>query len=291
MRHLDEELLEAAYRGDRMRVQCLLAGGTDARAVAEYGEAALTRAVECGNAAVALLLLESGVQFDFSKNDARHLLYAACLSGSEETVELLAGLGAMPPDELPPLSYAIVRNRMNEVQSLLDRGISPEWRDADDSSPLETAVAHNSLQAAECLLQRGANPVAPTSLMQVPLALAAEDGLMSMAELLLRLGTDINAVPYDGGCTALMVAAKADNADMVRFLLEHGADTEVADVDEWTALFYAQSAAVAQLLLQYSANPHAKDNIDCTPLETAIKFGEDDALVTLLETATKGRGN
>ena len=71
---LDEKLLEAAYRGDRVRVQCLLAGGTDARAVAEYGEAALERAVECGNAAVGRLLLESGVEYDFSKDDARHLL-------------------------------------------------------------------------------------------------------------------------------------------------------------------------------------------------------------------------
>lgn len=350
---LDQELLEAAYRGDRMRVQCLLAGGTDARAVAEYGEAALTRAVECGNAAVARLLLESGVEFDFSKDDARHLLYAACLSGNAETVELLAGLGAMPPDELPPLSYAIVRNRMDEVQSLLDagedptetdaegmaplewaalfgrldaaalleqagvcvkdrpaalhaavrgehvdmcewlldRGISVEARDADDCTPLETAVSHNSLQAAECLLQRGVNSSTPTSLRQVPLALAVEMGNLPMVELMLRHGTDINAVPYEGGSTALMVAAREDNADMVRFLLEHGADTEVADADEWTALFHAQSAPVARLLLQHGANSHARDIADWTPLQAALKLDKDDALVALLETATKGRRN
>ena len=114
---------------------------------------------------------------------------------------------------------------------------------------------------------------------------------MPMVELLLRHGTDINAVPYEGGSTALMVAAREDNADMVRFLLEHGADTEVADADEWTALFHAESAPVAQLLLQHGANPHARDIADWTPLQAALKLDKDDALVALLETATEGRGN
>lgn len=389
---LDEELLQAAYRGDRVRVQCLLDARADAKAVSPYGETALmgacqyddtetvrlliqagsnvnavrdtgenlylretplTKAVGYGHAAVVRLLLESGAEFDFFKDDARCLLYAACLSGNAETVELIAGLGAMPPDELPPLSYAIVRNRMDEVQSLLeagedpaetdaegmaplewatlfgrleaaalleqagvcvkdcpaalhaavrgehvdmcewllDRGISVEARDEDDCTPLETAICHNSMQAAECLLQRGANPVAPTSLRQVPLAFAVEMGNLPMVELLLRHGADINAVPYEGGSTALMVAAREDNADMVRFLLEHGADTEVADADEWTALFHAQSAPVARLLLQHGANPHARDIADWTPLQAALKLDKDDALVALLETATKGRRN
>lgn len=195
-------------------------------------------------------MLPSPATFGLARAETRSSGLSSALFGRLEAAALLEQAGVCVKDCPAALHAAVRGEHVDMCEWLLDRGISVEARDEDDCTPLETAICHNSLQAAECLLQRGANPVAPTSLRQVPLAFAVEMGNLPMVELMLRHGTDINAVPYEGGSTALMVAAKEDNADMVRFLLEHGADTEVADADEWTAF----SMPKARLLPACSCN-------------------------------------
>ncbi|MDQ2686492.1 MAG: ankyrin repeat domain-containing protein [Armatimonadota bacterium] len=55
-----------------------------------------------------------------------------------------------------------------------------------------------------------------------PLMVAANLGSLALAEALLAEGANVNE--HEGNATALHLAAWAGHADMVRFLLEHGAD-------------------------------------------------------------------
>lgn len=62
-----------------------------------------------------------------------------------------------------------------------------------------------------------------------PLMVAAKTNNRVLAETLLALGADVNAC--EGGATALHAAAWAGHADIVRFLLERGADPMITDRD------------------------------------------------------------
>lgn len=388
-RALDQELLDAAYRGERELVLRLLEQGASARYVSPYGETALigacqhndfilveallhagadiqavrdtyenlytretplTKAVSFGHATIVRLLLSQGAELDFFGDDARCLMYAACASGNEETVQLLEERGAQPPREMTPLSYAIVRGRTEECRRLLatgaapdevdsggvtplewaalygrteaaelleqaglcvrevpeamhaaalgnsaalcvwltERGISPEHLNGNGCPPLEIAITHNSLQAAEALLQHGASPHQPCSLGLTPLAVAAGEGCIPMAELLLRYGADINGTAFEDGITALIEAVRENREDMVRFLLEKGADTEQSDADGWTPLFFALTASMARLLLDFGADPHACNSDGATPLQMARQFERGNKeLLAVLHAASK----
>ena len=78
------------------------------------------------------------------------------------------------------------------------------------------------------------------------LMLAASHGRRELLESLVQVN-EVNARRTDGQ-TALMMAALRNDADMVRRLLEHGADRSVADRHGLTALDLAADPGVRALL-------------------------------------------
>ena len=65
-------------------------------------------------------------------------------------------------------------------------------------------------------------------------------------KLLVEKGADINA--QDGrGCTALMRAAYIGYPELVNFLLEHGADKSVKDYEGNLAIHYVRKECLADL--------------------------------------------
>ena len=50
-----------------------------------------------------------------------------------------------------------------------------------------------------------------------------------------------------------------DNMEVMKLLLENGADVNARDKDERTALMFAKNAEMAKLLLENGADANAKD--------------------------------
>lgn len=97
--------------------------------------------------------------------------------------------------------------------------------------------------------------------------------------MLLASGAKIDAIEQDG-YTALIVAATAGNLDLVKLLLEKGANPNVqASSDGRTALIEASMSghkAIVDLLLndEHKANPNAQKSITChTSLMYACQRG------------------
>lgn len=97
---------------------------------------------------------------------------------------------------------------------------------------------------------------------------------------------NINALDQDGR-TALMYASFNGYTDIVRFLLEHGADVDLSDYLGRTALLFASSGAfpeTVKLLLDHNADPNIADKPEkYTPLMFAAAEGHLEVVKILIK--------
>ncbi|ANB59930.1 ankyrin repeat domain-containing protein [Anoxybacteroides amylolyticum] len=116
-----------------------------------------------------------------------------------------------------------------------------------------------------------------------PLHYAIDSGDIELVRLLVQHGADVNAT-NEAGTTPLMKAAQFGQTEIVKFLYAHGADINRTDDQGETALSKAvegNQVATVQFLLQAGANVNIKTTIGKTALMTAAEYGYDN-LVSLL---------
>ena len=131
-----------------------------------------------------------------------------------------------------------------------------------NEAKLLDAIRANNLKKVNRILRSKVNPNALTeqsngitiTLLQV----AVDKGYDAIVDALLDdPRTDINAQNADGN-TALICAVCTEQTDMVKKLLERGADPNILNQDNMAALHYAVKArneTIAELLLKHKANP------------------------------------
>lgn len=136
------------------------------------------------------------------------------------------------------LCEAINNRDYPQVEALLKAGAYPNDADTDDS--LLMATAHGDKPMVRLLLKYGANP--SRSL------LAAQE--IQQAKAMLELGANVNSrVGYDGD-TPLMSHASSGNVELVKFLLQHGANATLKSQRE------AQQGESILDLVDYAAGNH-----------------------------------
>lgn len=100
-----------------------------------------------------------------------------------------------------------------------------------------------------------------------------------------QAGANPNLTDGDG-VSPLFWACYAGNVDMMRSLLDHGADVNAVDISTgFTPLFLTAlhgHVEATQVLLQKHASIHSVDNIGRTPLMLAASRGRQDTVRVLL---------
>jgi uncharacterized protein len=124
-------------------------------------------------------------------------------------------------------------------------------------------------------------------------AILADDAEPSIVRLLIAHGADVNVADKAEYWTALHFAARDHNTEIVRQLLQAGAIVDPIDAFGNTPLWRAVMEADSNLetireLLQHGANPHRKNSKGIAPIDLAADIGRDD-IVALFEATAAPR--
>ena len=118
------------------------------------------------------------------------------------------------------------------------------------------------------------------------LLIAAERGHTEVVRLLLEHGADPNLVNMCGE-TPVHAAAKIDSIDVITFLCKHGADVNICDVTGSTALYCTVRRSYfrsIRLLLRSGADPNISESaFQQSPLHEAVRRGDFRLAQILLE--------
>ncbi len=184
--------------------------------------------------------------------------------------------------------------RLNEetteaMQFLLERGADVNARREDLWTPLHLAVDIGELEVARTLLGHHADVNSQNDEGMAPLHLLSgreispgEDNGSTLAMLLLESGANVNVRAKDNA-TPLHLASYNKRLEIVRVLTDHGANADAENDEGRTALqevlrgnrnLQEDGVAVAQLLLERSAETYARDKYHITASELALCLGE-----------------
>jgi ankyrin repeat protein len=153
----------------------------------------------------------------------------------------------------------------------------------DQSEAFYAAIRANDLARLETILKQGANVNIRDGRGLTPLMYCAVVGSAEVMKFLIDKGADVKATNAFGS-TALMWSVT--DLEKVRLLVEHGADVNVVSKKKRTALLLAamsdQSAGTVRFLIGKGANLNALDDANTTVLNAATGYGNDTETIRLL---------
>jgi ankyrin repeat protein len=165
--------------------------------------------------------------------------------------------GAAPP-ATESFFRAIEIGDTAAVKRLLNQGVDANALDAEGTPALMAAVLYGGADSVKLLLDREANPNARNAAGATPLHWAVPDA--AKVKLLLAAGADANAKSTNLQRTPLLVAASYPGSrEVLRLLLEHGADIHAKDRAGMHAIGRAAVSAdvdVVRFLVEHGCDPN-----------------------------------
>ncbi len=159
------------------------------------------------------------------------------------------------PKPLSQIDNALIQTafdgKLADVEILVAKGADVNLQDVKKRTPLILAASNGHTSVVEFLFSKGADINARDSDGQTALMYACKRSFNETAAFLLKNGAEVNVQSEKKGITALILAAGWGNVDLVRMLLEHGADANLRDNFGNTAKIWAQkrgNSAVVDLL-------------------------------------------
>ncbi|XP_077166376.1 ankyrin repeat and SAM domain-containing protein 6 [Paroedura picta] len=268
-------LMQAARFGQLSVSRILLEHGADLHAQNKLGASVLSVAARGGHVGLVKALLESGARLAAAEPQSPGELLAAVQHGHEAVVRLLLDWGAdcnraAPPTGWTPLMLAALSGRLGLAQQLVSSGAEPDRPNVLHKTPYEIAAdfrredvrdylapltragprtdkqkrqpdIFHALKMGNIQLVKEITDEDPAQVNLLnddgasPLMIAAVTGQLPLVQLLVSRNAEIDKQDTVHGWTALMQATYHGNKDVVKYLLNQGADVNLRAKNGYTA--------------------------------------------------------
>ena len=268
----------AAENGSAAFIELLLDAGADPDAATPEGETALLTVARTGRADAVRLLLDRGADPNRAEGwrGQTALMWAAAEDNLAAAEALLAG-GANVHERstggFSPLTFAVRAGYLDMTRLLVEAGASPEETLFDGTSALVLATRNGHYELGAYLLDAGADPNADdqgwTALHEIkwtrrpnlgfnnpPPLVTGSTSDLEFVRTLAAHGADLDArmtkepnnlyrnVLNRIGSTPFLLAAKAADVELMRLLVELGADPLLPNEDGTTPLMAAAGVGI-----------------------------------------------
>jgi ankyrin repeat protein len=324
----DTALMMASRTGKAEAVKVLLDRGAQIDAKETWGDTtALMWAVAEGNHDVVKLLIERGANVN-----VRSKFVPSATGRGFEGATPVAAKPNQPPEEhssglLTPLMFAAREGDLESSRMLVTAGADVNAVDGDGKDAMGLAIFNGSYAVADFLIDQHANVNQADAQRFTPLFWAVDRRNMETApnfpwvvttdpmpliKKLLDAGANVNWVVNntprarmrDGSprivfATALMRAAFSGDVELVKVLLAHGADPNIASRDNETTLMAAcgtgfipgysrgrtpaERLETVKLLVEIGQDVNAADDYGITPLMVAANIGDVPIIQYLID--------
>lgn len=232
-------VMRAAMLGNVEYIGRFLDQGVDVNAADTTGYTALHHAIDHGQEAAALHLLQAGARIDATTIYNETPLLLAAREGNpvivERLLELNAALESPDINDRTPLIAAAERGRSAVVARLVKAGADIHFASRASGTATNAAAMHGHAEVVKILLDAGADVNQVDPYKKIPLIITAVmGGSRQVVDELLARHPNINATNA-AGQTALFAAASEASSETIAMLLEAGADKTSRDKDGNTA--------------------------------------------------------
>src|SRR5438105_2878957 len=197
-----------------------------------------------------------------------------------------ADVNAPQSDGATALHWAAYLEDADTTALLIRAGANVKATNNYGITPLTLASENGNAAIIQQLLKAGADPNSVVRAAETPLMLASRTGKVDAVNVLLEAGAKIDAKESWNGQTALIWAASAGNAVVVKTLIDHGADIKARTNSGADALMFAArhgDVNSVRSLLAAGAEVNGKRPDGATPLLVAVINGHADLVDLLLD--------
>ncbi|XP_015417246.1 PREDICTED: ankyrin repeat and SOCS box protein 15 [Myotis davidii] len=183
-----------------------------------------------------------------------------------------------------PLTLAVKAGLVENVRTLLEKGVWPNTKNDKGETPLLIAVRGGSCDMVSALLKQDSSLDQPGVKRWSAMHEAAKQGRKDLVALLLRHGGSVHL--RDGfGVTPLGVAAEYGHCDVLEHLIHKGGDVFALADDGASVLFEAAGGGnpdCISLLLEYGGSGNVPNRAGHLPIHRAAYEGHYLALKYLI---------
>ena len=254
--------LGASRNGNPDVLRLLLDHNADIHVHDEKGNTALHRAAGYGRLEAARVLLEHNIEVDSRNHDGSTPLLEASEAGYPEIIGLLidhnADVNVRDNKGNTPLKRAARNGHVEVARMLLEHNAEVNSCDDHGSTPLHFAAQRGYADVVQLFLGYNADVYTCDADGDAALHCAMFGGSVEATRTLLELNVEVNRQNSEGS-TPLHRACESwwgEFPEVVRLLLDHGADVQVRNRNGKTAIEIARDRnrhQIVQLLSQHAA--------------------------------------
>ena len=288
-----DEIFSLITRGDSKTVQKFIEDGFDLNHCDQKGSTAVHYAAKSGNVDVLMVLKNAGANIHGENNEGTNSVMSASIgTGDCNTVRWLIEQGVdvnhCSKKGVTAVHIAAKQGNLDVLKLLKESGANIHVQnEMDRNSIMSAAIGTGDCNTVRWLIEQGVDVNHCSKKGVTAVHIAAQQGNLDVLKLLKESGANIHAQTEMGSNSIMSASVGTGDCNTVRWLIEQGVDVNHCDKKGFTAVHIAAKQGnldVLKLLKESGANIHVEDNEGSySVLLAAIGTGDCNTVRWLIE--------